>query len=112
MLTNNDFKAGVIIPVFVAVGICAMELAEKPRLVPRMVRTFAVLGPLSRPAALFLLPGWPGGFLFSILVIPLVIIAYFVFVPHGTDNRPGLVILATFGSLFVPAFLATPSGRG
>lgn len=103
--TKSDAVACVLIPLIVLVGICYYDLAEKPRVIPRMVRTFGEKGFLGRIAALFLLPGWPSALLFSLVVIPPAIRALFFFLPPDPGENWFFLLLATFGSVLVPIFL-------
>ena len=48
---------GVVVPLLILIGVCYHELAEKPRLVPRMIQMQAKRGWLGRLAGLFLLTG-------------------------------------------------------
>jgi hypothetical protein len=102
---HSDFKPGVGLPLIILIGICYYELSEKPQIIPRMVQSLARFGPLARIGALFLLPGWPSAFLFSILVIPASICGAYLFL--GPSDLPDLLflILATLGSVLMPVVL-------
>jgi hypothetical protein len=99
---QSDFKVGVVIPLLVLIGICYYELSEKPRLVPRMVHALARKSLLGVFGALFLLPGWPSGFLFSLLVIPSAIGISYEFLPPTSAAGWLSPIFAALGSVLVP----------
>jgi hypothetical protein len=101
-VSGSGFQAGVVIPLLVLIGICYFELAEKPRLVPRMIQTLAAKGWWGRIAGVFLLPGWPSALLFSLVVIPLAMIVCYQFVPPDTRTPWVLPIFAVLGSLLTP----------
>jgi hypothetical protein len=103
--TKTDFKTGIVVPFIILVGVCYFELAEKARVVPRMVRTFASKGVLGRIGAIFLLPGWPSALLFSLLVIPPAMAAFYAFIPPDTTVGWVFPIFAIFGSVLLPAFI-------
>jgi len=106
--TKPDFPAAIVVPLVVAIGVCYYELSEKPRVIPRMVRSFARWNGLGRIGAAFLLPGWPSGLLFSLVVIPLALSALFSFMPADPSTMaymPFLTIVSVFGSVFVPIYI-------
>ena len=53
---------------FVALPVCADALCERPRPIPSLYAPFARRGTPGLLAGLFLLPGWPSGLLFTLLV--------------------------------------------
>jgi len=108
VISKPDFYAAILIPSLVVVGVCYYELSEKPRIIPRMVRSFARWSVPGRIGAAFLLPGWPSGLLFSLVMIPLAMTALFWFMPPDPSTVafiPLLTILSTFGSVFVPILI-------
>jgi hypothetical protein len=102
--TKTDFTTGVLAPFVILVGICYFELAEKARVIPRMVRSFGSRGVLGRIGAIFLLPGWPSALLFSLLVLPPAMAGCYLFIPPDTTVGWLFPLLAIFGSVLVPAF--------
>jgi len=101
----GNFQLGIMVPLIVLVGICCFDLAEKPRLLPRMVQTQARrLGP-GRIVGIFLLPGWPSALLFSLMVIPAAMVITYQFVPPDAKAGWLLPIFAVFGSVLTPIFL-------
>jgi hypothetical protein len=103
--TKTDFSPGFVVPLLVLVGVCYYELAEKPRVIPRMVRNFGQHGMLGRLAAIFLLPGWPSGLMFSLVAIPLSMTGVFVMLPPDAAVGWYLPIVSVFGSVLVPVLL-------
>ncbi len=104
-LMHESFRVGIIIPLVVLIGICYFELSERPRLLPRLIHSMAGKGLLGKIAALFLVPGWPSGLLFSLVVIPSAMALCFHFLPPRLDYPWILIIFAIFGSVLVPAFI-------
>ena len=103
--TKSDFLAGLALPLFTLIGVCYFELAEKPRLLPRMVQSLTGKNPLGKVAALFLLPGWPSGLVFSLVCIPSVMALVFYYQPPDVHIGWLLPIFAIFGSILVPIFI-------
>jgi len=101
-LSGSGFEDGVAVPLLVLIGVCYFELAEKPRLVPRMIQTLARKSWWGRVAGLFLLPGWPSALLFSLLVLPSAMGVYDHFVPPDPKEGWLLQIFAVFGSILTP----------
>ena len=104
---SRDFSGSVIyVPLTVLIIICCFELAEKPKVLWRLVRPWQQRGWISRSAGLFLLPGWPSGLLFSLVVIPFgIFLNYRMFSPSSatTDRFPALLLIfAIFGSILIP----------
>jgi ABC-type transport system involved in multi-copper enzyme maturation permease subunit len=108
VFTKPDFEGAIIVPLLVVVGVCYYELSEKPRVIPRMVRSFAPWNVLGRIGAAFLLPGWPSGLLFSLAAIPLAMSLFFSLIPADPSTMaylPFLTIVSVFGSVLVPIFI-------
>jgi len=105
--TKDDFQGGVIIPFLILIGVCYFELAEKPRLLPRMVQAMIKSNPLGRIGTFFLLPGWPSALLFSLLCIPLSMGIIFYFKPPTADlTFPWILpLFAILGSVLMPIFI-------
>jgi hypothetical protein len=105
--TGNDFTIGLVVALAALVCICYFDLAEKPRLVPRMARHFAQRGTLGKVASYFLLPGWPSALLFSLIVIPAASGLTFPIWEFQPNREVSLLlfILAEFGSILLPVFL-------
>jgi hypothetical protein len=101
--THHRFLAGIAFALLALVGVCYFELTEKPRLLPRMAQAFGSRGWWGRSAGLFLLPGWPSGLIFSLLVIPAAMVFYdFVFLPPPAPDDWLFLIFAVLGSILVP----------
>ena len=105
LLTQSDFQPGIIVPLVVLIGICYFELAEKPRLLPRMIQSLARRGLLGKIAAIFLLPGWPSALLFSLMVIPLPMVICYMCLNADTKAGWLLPIFAVFGSVLTPILI-------
>ncbi len=101
-LAQSDFTPGICIPAIVLVAVCYFDLAEKPRLLPRMVRSMAQRGWPGKIAAIFLLPGWPSALLFSIVVVPFAVWLYCATAKLDPDPGWRLPLFSTFGSIFTP----------
>ncbi len=104
-ISGSGFQAGVIVSLLILIGVCYYELAEKPRLVPRMIQALARKGWWGRIAGLLLLPGWPSAFLFSLVVIPSAMIVYFQFVPPDIRAPWIFSIFAVMGSVLTPILI-------
>lgn len=104
-VTKSDFKVGVIVPILILIGVCYFELAEKPRVLPRMVRSFVQKGWLGRIGAVFFLPGWPSALLFSLIVIPLAMCVFLLVIPPDATVGWAFPVLAVLGSILVPIFI-------
>lgn len=102
-ITHGDFPAGIIVPLIVLIGICYFDLAEKPRLLPRMIQSLSQRGWLGKMAAFFLLPGWPTALLFSLVVIPAALGISYEFAPP--DPKAIMLLPALFGSVLMPIFI-------
>jgi hypothetical protein len=104
--THSVFVVGPAIALIVLIGICYFELAEKPRLLPRMAQAFKKRGPIGKIAGLFLLPGWPSGLLFTLLVVPSAMAFYcLTFLPSPERDGWVLVLFSVLGSILVPVCL-------
>jgi len=110
----SDFQAGVVVPLFVLIGICYFDLAEKPRLLPRMIQPLARRGIPGKIAALFLLPGWPTALLISLVVIPTATAlvweamaprASYPTTPSMLEYQMPLAIFSIFGSVLTPILI-------
>jgi hypothetical protein len=101
-MSGGTFEAGTVVPLLVLIGVCYYELAEKPRLVPRMIQALARRGWLGRIAGLFILPGWPSALLFSLFVIPTAMIICYLFAPPDAKTGWLLPIFAVLGSVLPP----------
>ncbi len=101
-MSGRGFAAGVVMPLLILLAVCYYELAEKPRLVPRMIQTLADKGWWGRIQGLFLLPGWPSALLFSLVVIPTAMVICYQFVPPDTRVSWLLPIYAVLGSVLIP----------
>jgi hypothetical protein len=105
-ITKSDLKGALAVPLIVLIGICYFDLAEKPRLLPRMADSMARKGWFGKIAGLFLLPGWPSALLFSLVAIPLAMLAIdSQITPPDLDEGWLLPIFAIFGSILPPIFL-------
>jgi hypothetical protein len=106
---KNGFEAGIMLPFLILIAMCYFELAEKARVIPRMVQAFVRKKSFGRIGVLFLLPGWPSALLFSLLIIPLAALGVYSLLPatSGSDEVIGGVyfILSVFGSVLVPIFI-------
>jgi hypothetical protein len=105
-VTRRDFLPGMTLAVVVLASVCYFELAERPRLLSRMAEDFARRGTFGRIAGLFLLPGWPSGLLFCLLVLPAAIVFYQVAFLRPIENDNCLfLIFGVLGSILVPVCL-------
>ena len=104
-LISAFYTTAIAVPLIVLVATCYFELAEKPRLLPRMAEAFARRGALGRVAALFFLPGWPSALLFSLVVIPLTFAFAYPFIEASTEYPGWVLITSTLGSVLAPAFI-------
>jgi hypothetical protein len=104
-MTHNDFPAGIEIPLIILISVCYFDLAEKPRLLPRLIQPLARRGVAGRIAALFLLPGWPTAMLFSLVAIPLAMGIADQFIPPDAKIGWVLPIMAVWGSILTPILI-------
>ena len=104
-VTHGDFRPGIVIPLIILTGICYYELAEKPRLLPRMIQSLAKRGWLGKIGGLFLLPGWPSALLFSLAIIPAAMGMGDFFIPPNSGIGWLLPIFAVLGSVLMPIFI-------
>lgn len=90
-----DVEFFAIIAVFIAIAAAADAATDAPRLLPRIARPFARIGPFGRIAALLFAPGWhTAAFWLLLVVCPLTALTFPPVTGGGRETALFMMVLA------------------